>query len=635
MGGSQMNKDCMWRNDSNECVADGVWGKSDDRECRAVGSAWECKDDNKNGSGGMRNGGWNNSGGGSGGAGSGGSGMGGSQMNKDCMWRNDSNECVADGVWDIWTDGRECRAVGSAWECKGDNKNSSGSGSRDSMNNGSSGRSDGAQDCKWTSDKGVCMQFGDWGFSNKQWCMMPGPREIKCEKFDESKSYNADDEDRGDDDKDSDDGDRMDDHQGDFDMQDDNVDLSRLQKDAIDWQLDEMKNRRKELKRNFKNSKGDLSRMEQSINEWEKAVGKLQEALNAKNMDAFEELREGTQDSQEAVNDAFSDAYAESNKENAMRAVDEKTKQILDMERRIKELKRDLGRGGNSDTTKVQKLEEQVKEMKGFSEKMKDKTKELDNVTDTFEREDLAQEIWDMDKDFNDLSNDFWEETNVVNEDVNKESRLGDADRNMKDKERTVKELRRETDRLGDDNPEVMEMVQGMEKLLEEIKQAVADRDVETLEDLDRDFWDMNSNAWDSMRDLQEDEQSERGQEDMGRWLKDISRELKDSGKWVADLEREAKRGGGSEADVMQLQAVYDEMVAVAKKAQRAFDAKDFETAQDLLEFELDDLRQEFFEIADSLGEAREDEFMMRELENLGAELLDAKSLIGDLVGRG
>ena len=114
---TNMNTTCMWRDDAGGCVADGVWAYTTQydggqpRWCRALGSGWSCQATDPGGSTGTTptttptNGGTTSS------------------TTPSCMWLDDSNNCVADGVWAYTTkyDGgqpRWCRALGSGWSCQ-------------------------------------------------------------------------------------------------------------------------------------------------------------------------------------------------------------------------------------------------------------------------------------------------------------------------------------------------------------------------------------------------------------------------------------------------------------------------------------------------------------------------------------
>lgn len=494
-------------------------------------------------------------------------------------------------------------------------------------------------------------------------------------------------------------------------------------KNTLKWDKENYQNRSNELKSNFKGQNVDLSNLTNLMAQWNSLLTQMESAVNSGDTTQFNDLNTQEDDLSRDISDAFTAAYDESNLANSKtQALKEKPKQLKDIERQLKDLQRNSRKIQPAPDTSV---------LQGYISTLQDlinKMQTLANTpTGTADARDLSDSISDLIRDFDDTSQDFYNTINELNETVNNASQLENSQRNLKDKTRTVKDLKREIKRISKNITQEQAQLlvtkeQEINEILTQIQNAITAGDVETANDLDRDFWDKNTEIQDLLQESRDTEnrtsqtkdmarivkektrnlkdanrqctevkcentdsgatlkqledllnqmtamadnptgdftiedfwdlnsqfdeingefwqliQTKHSEKDLRRWLKDIAREVKDKGRWVADLEREAKRGQApfSAGEVDKLQSIYDVMVEVSKNAETAYNNGDFETAQDLLNIDYNDLRAQFDNITNNFNKGREEEFFNVELENVLRELQNAEQIIPELLDKG
>lgn len=492
-------------------------------------------------------------------------------------------------------------------------------------------------------------------------------------------------------------------------------------RNTLKWDKENYQNRSNELKNNFKGQ--DLTSLNNLMGQWSALLTQMESAVNSGDTAVFNDINSQGDDLSRDVSDAFTAAYDESNLvNNKNQALKEKPRQLKDIERQLKDLQRNSRKMQPAPDTSI---------LQGYLTQLQDLISKMQTLANTpvgtTDARDLSDGISDLVRDFDDTSQDFYNTINELNEKVNSASQLENSQKNLKDKTRTAKDLSREIKRLSKNISQeqlqaLSTMEQEMNAILAQIQSALTAGDIDTLNDLDRDFWDKNTEAQDLLNESREVEnrasqskdmnriikektrnikdmtrectrvkcedtdagavlkqledllgqmtsmatnstadfavedfwdlnsefdnlngefwpavETKRSEKDIRRWLKDTAREVKDKGRWVADLEREAKRGQSpfTASDVSELQNVYQQMEDAAKRADSSYGSGDYETAREILELELNDLRMQFDTITNGLNDSRETEFFEFELERINNELVNAEEKINELLAEG
>lgn len=393
-----------------------------------------------------------------------------------------------------------------------------------------------------------------------------------------------------------------------------------------------LKSMRKDMERDGGDDSSSLNKFEGYLDEMRDIVEKIEQKVSSLDSTNNEEMRqdilEDIWDLGEDFNDLSMDFWDESNEVDEEMHRDHRLKDtdrnLRDMERSLKDISREaerIERDAPEKAGDVENIKDMINKMEGL----------LDEIKDAFEDEDVDT-LDDLNHDFWDLNTDAWYIIQDLHEYEHHEHEGDEMERILEERGRHLKNAERECGRV-ECSSDMQDVLGKMKVLFEEMRQ-VAERgeDFETFWDLEWELGDKEHMFWDMMGDAHDVHNRERETEDMGRWLRDTARELKDRDGWVSDLEREANKGHIPAAQVEKLRGIHSEMVAVAQKAQAAFDEKDFETARDLLDHELEDLRRDFEDITDAFEEVFEEEFFEREIEFMVKELKMAQQEIFDLM---
>lgn len=388
-------------------------------------------------------------------------------------------------------------------------------------------------------------------------------------------------------------------------------------------------NRTNELKNNFRSVDIDLTKLNTLMNEWNTILTQMESSVNIKDFATFWTLNSDENYKRQEVDDAFQEAYSRSNLASFQNQIQkDKPRELKDLENQLKNIKRD-SKKSPVDTTA---LDTYISQLQTLLSEMQSLAGGASSLTDGDAIQDLADQIQDKIDEFNYLGSDFRDAINELWDVVNSGNRVHDAERNLKDKARTIKDLERELKRHSKDIgaeqvSEFQASIQKQKDIYAQIETAIANKDVDTLEYIDQDFWDANTESWDINNVLNEVGNQENNKKDATRWLKDISREIKDKGRMVADLERETKHKNSniSAEEVTALQAIYDQMVDAAGRAKTALDSGDGEGAREILDYEFNDLRMQFDDYSNSFSQKKEEGFIEFELENIGKEIEEGR----------
>jgi hypothetical protein len=317
----------------------------------------------------------------------------------------------------------------------------------------------------------------------------------------------------------------------------------------------------------------------------------------------------------------FWDALGELNMErdtaeqrsHAERNVKDKERFLRDKGREIKNFTR-----GGKDVSQLQSL---LKKMESLLEEMKALL-----AGSAFD----PREFWDLNTDFDDLDREFWEITGTWHEEQNRVNQEKESARLLKDLERGLKEAERQCRKAQCEGP-VGEALSKAREILEKMRAAAERKDFE-------EFWWLNNDYNDAMSVVWEELQVVFAEQDLGRWLHDLARELKFKEREIHDLEQEARRGEIDGSRLSELRDLLESMDNVLQRATNDYDNRNFEAARDLLEFEFQDLRWKFDEAVQSIHEERERRFDVGELQRVlrileEADERIAAALAGGMIG--
>ncbi|MBI5412398.1 S-layer homology domain-containing protein [Candidatus Peregrinibacteria bacterium] len=400
------------------------------------------------------------------------------------------------------------------------------------------------------------------------------------------------------------------------------------------------------LVRQFKDREREISNMERSIKELSRQSSKespVDTTELQKGLDAYRSQLKATQDKYNSVastdpdledkmtdveyelnslGDASRDFWDKMNEINqkgqavqqqadAQRVIKDKQKNMKDKERALKDLER-----RKKDSGALAGLLSQIKDQLSRMEKM---------IKDpAFD----AQDFWDENSKFDELDRDFWDQAQGGQEDDRGQEDRENMSRSFKEKLRTLKDMSRQC-KKSDCSSEAQDVLRKAEELYSQMEAAMKNgKEPQDFWDLNRDFEDLQQNFWEGMK-------AENEGQDMMRFLKDLRRELKDRGRFIEDLQREVKRGNMNESSVSAVVDIFKKMQQTVDKAEKAAEAKDFESMRDLLETDFNDLRQQFEDASESLNGSREIQFAKKELERAEHEVARAEKRLKQLVKSG
>ncbi|MEK7126846.1 MAG: S-layer homology domain-containing protein [Patescibacteria group bacterium] len=377
-----------------------------------------------------------------------------------------------------------------------------------------------------------------------------------------------------------------------------------------------LKDREREIK-NIQRNKGDTSALETILTELKSILAQMETIANTPTSGmATEDIQDLTRtgwDLNTDFNDKtrdFSDLSQELNEQsnakeqikNAERNLKDKNRTVKDNEREYKRLVKEVG-----ENALLTELAASIQRMKDMIAQIQ--TAITNNDTDTLNYGD--QDFWDENQIANDIKNE-------LNESSNQERQNKDLERVYKEKQKQLKDAERECKRVKCEGTPSGELLNRLREILAQMGQIIATQDYEG-------FWDINSEYDTTNQEFYNLANNQRSTKDIGRWIKDVTREMKDKGKWLADMEREAKRGEApfTLEEVAELQAIYDQMIAALKKAEGELSSNP-QGANDIMNYEFNELRARFDEITQSFQGRRDEGFFQFELENLAKEIENA-----------
>lgn len=381
-------------------------------------------------------------------------------------------------------------------------------------------------------------------------------------------------------------------------------------------------NRANELKNNFRGTKADLTTLNNKMAEWSTLQQQMQTALNAvdssnPDLTAFWDLNSQEDDMSSEVSDLFQTAYAFSNLANSVENIKNNERQLKDIERSLKDINRNASKITPApDTTELNNL---VVQMKDILSNLQTLSSQASTTSDP---ETLSQDIQDLSNDFNGYTQDFYSLQNDVNDVINQANQLDNVSRNLKDKQREMKNKEREIKRLSKDfgaenMQEIQNGVNSMKEIVVQIEAAIAAKDGETANDLDRDFWDLNSEVQDLINNLNEASNVQNQMKDANRIIKEKTRQAK-------DMDRECKRakceGSESGEKLNQINQLLTQMQQFATN-------NDFDGFWDA-NSEYDSINPEFWQLI-QVKQSEKD--IVRQLKDIAREIKDNQRFLNDL----
>lgn len=377
-----------------------------------------------------------------------------------------------------------------------------------------------------------------------------------------------------------------------------------------------IKDRERDIK-NIKRNDGDTSALDVILAELKAIAAQMETIANTSTsgMEAsdIQDLARDGWDLNTDFNDKnmeFSDISQEQQQQsqsketikNAERGLKDKNRTIKDHERDYKRLVKEVGESSL------------LAELATSIQRMKDMITQIQTAITNNDTESLMygdQDFWDENQTANDIRNE-------LNESSNNERQNKDLERVYKEKQKQIKESERECKKVKCEGTESGAVLNRLKEILAQMEQVIAAQDYEG-------FWELNSEYDSISQDLWNSLQNQRSTKDIGRWIKDVTREMKDKGKWLADMEREAKRGDApfTPEEVDELQSIYDQMIETLRRAEAELSSNP-QGANEIMNYEFNELRTRFDEITQGFQTKRDEGFFEFELENLAKEIEDA-----------
>jgi hypothetical protein len=279
-----------------------------------------------------------------------------------------------------------------------------------------------------------------------------------------------------------------------------------------------------------------------------------------------------------------------------------------------------------------------------FSQMCVDKLNELKRYLEVAESganpEAVRDAIEDFDftqRDFWDFEQDFWNGLNDTREIVNQLAQVSSCREEAGHREKELKNMRSELKRIKGrakrDFPNIEKLVGDFERLVERAKNFVPSADTncwEPLEDmnfLQQDIWDMLSRH--------------ARVTDQARWLRDAEKEwfthrVRELSGYRQEVKRDAE-GGVTATIIEDLEELLVAGQRLVKEAKDSLSspAPDPNRVEDILGFEIQDVRSEWDEITHSFFEKRDERFKKFEFEQIREEIEQGLRKIDSLVAKG
>ena len=405
-------------------------------------------------------------------------------------------------------------------------------------------------------------------------------------------------------------------------------DLENLKQNVKDKSKRNIKDREKDIK-NIKRNDGDTSALDSMLTELKNILAQMEAVVNTPTTGmAAEDIQDLSRTGWD-LNTDFDDkerdffdvsqelqeqSQAKETTKNAERGLKDKNRTLKDHERDYKRLVKEAGENPL------------LTEFAASIQRMKDMIAQIQTAITNNDTESLNygdQDFWDENQTANDIRNE-------INESSNNERQNKDLGRVYKEKQKQIKEVERECKKVKCEGTQSGELINRLREILAQMEQLIAAQDYEGFWEVNGEYDGTNQELWDSL-------QNQRSTKDINRWIKDVSREMKDKGKWLSDMEREAKRGEApfSAEEVAELQNIYDQMVETLKKAEAELSNGNSQGANDIMNYDFNELRGRFDEITQGFQTRRDEGFFEFELENLAREIEDAYGQVDQKLAMG
>lgn len=407
-------------------------------------------------------------------------------------------------------------------------------------------------------------------------------------------------------------------------------DMENLKRNVKD-KTRNIKDRERDIK-NIKRNDGDVTALEAILVELRNILAQMETVVNTSTAGmAAEDINDLTRTGWDLNTDFddknrdFSDLSQELNEQaNAKETIKNAERNLKDKNRTIKELERDYKR-----FVKEAEGNALLAELAAVIQRMKDMVAQIQTAITNNDTEALMygdQDFWDE----NQTANDIRQE---LNESSNTERQNKDVERIYKEKQKQFKDAERECKRVKCEGTESGGLLNRLREILAQMEQVIVNtQDYEG-------FWDLNGEYDSTNQEFFNLVQNQRSTKDIRRWIKDVSREMKDKGKWLADMEREAKHGDApfTLEEIAEVQAIYNQMIETLKRAEAELSNGKAEAANEIMNYEFNELRARFDEITQGFQTKRDEGFFEFELENLAKEIetaysqVDQKLMMGEI----
>lgn len=285
--------------------------------------------------------------------------------------------------------------------------------------------------------------------------------------------------------------------------------------------------------------------------------------------------------------------------------VKNRKRELKDLDRQMRDIGRTIETAGTPAVQQIAKCAALVENMKSLIEAKSDTTGAGDLQ---WEIDDCFSEIYNGDNGINDL----WDIVREKEDKENNKRQLKDLERNIKDKARWIeKDMKKEAEKSGSSEAKMCH-----EKLvgfLNKMREAQKAGEVQDAWDYNSEIDQESQECWDLINVSRE------GEEFQKHRFPDTEREVRDRQREVDRMTRE----GAPETVIARLQGLIDEFNNKLETAKEFAAQKDYQGARDVLDFEMQDLREQWEQASQEGRMVFEAKFIKRDLRNAQREIAD------------
>lgn len=304
--------------------------------------------------------------------------------------------------------------------------------------------------------------------------------------------------------------------------------------------------------------------------------------------------------------------------------IQDEQKQEAEQRKQNKQQYADLGRW-------IQDNKSQIKNMKGEVKRLKKDLKEhpdlakLEAYAKEFETEltSVVAAYKTMNPDDTDAiqdvqsnlpsSSDFYDLSQDLNDVANQARQAKESQRTIKHQGRVVKDMTRECKRVKCAGTDLEGILKAFKAAVDTMKSAIAAKDFDAFADASSEADELNQEFWPALEEYNQ-------KSNLGRDIKDLEKNLKDVNRMEKDVDRRATTGTVNAATLSAIKDVISTLRSAAQDARTAYNAGDYEGAQDAV-----NRTRDAFNDLDRLR---------NDLENGRGDDEDLDGILGD-IGRG